>query len=275
MSQFWTALHCRHEAKLWKAVDPVIVAELVGDGSGASGIGAASLAELKKQPIWLQLRNAMLLTRKGGAIRHRLLLAAQEELGGRLGRVATGGSHTPAPVRRFMAFMLESGSSTNIHDAYGSTEFPGIATNGIISESVELKLEPVVRGGELLYSPDVHDRHSKPRGEIVVRRKGEKGPREVYYWNLPEKTAETWDEGGWYRTGDVGELVYEYDVVPNSYQQPPKICGHAWARQPLLRIIDRVKSLEEVYVRQRAALAAGGVQHVWCRISLLSFRIGV
>jgi hypothetical protein len=53
---------------------------------------------------------------------------------------------------------------------------------------------------------------------------------------------------GRYHTGDVGELVYDYDVVPNSYAHPPRLCGHTWTRQPLLRIIDRVQSLEEVYV---------------------------
>ena len=109
---FWTALHCRHEAKLWEQIDPLLVAEISdscgfdshfvstylyrgGDDSGAQ----FALDELRRQPIWLQLREAMLSTRKGSVVQRDLLAAARAEFGGRLKRAVTGGSHTSAPVR--------------------------------------------------------------------------------------------------------------------------------------------------------------------------------
>lgn len=86
-----------------------------------------------------------------------------------------GGSRTPAAVRLFIFFLLEEGSN-GVTDSYGSTEFPGIASNGEIAPDVELKLIPC-QGG---YTPD--DRPN-PRGEILVRRRD--GSRTSYVsWNL-------------------------------------------------------------------------------------------
>ena len=106
--------------------------------------------------------------------------------------------------------------------ADGSTEFPGISRNGEISGEIELKLEPVVMSGKTIYSPQDTPH---PRGEIVVRRKD--GLR-TQYWQRPELDAEVWRDG-WFHTGDVGQLDY------------------GAAQAPKLKVIDRVKALEEVY----------------------------
>ena len=207
------------------------------------------LAVVRQAPIWAELRQRLLSCREGGAIRKRLLDSARDELGGSLMECATGGSHTPESVQHFMSFMLEEKCARMVKDAYGATEFPGISANGIIAANVELRLDPVRRDDQLLYSPD--DR-PHPRGEVMVRLLGETPPAKVFYWNRPEKTAAAWDSDGWYRTGDVGELDYQGKVIPNEYQrldsEEQQVTGHTWTRRPLLRIIDRVSALEEVYI---------------------------
>lgn len=148
-----------------------------------------------------------------------------------------GGSRTPEAVRRFMFFLLEDGSN-GVTDSYGSTEFPGIASNGEIAPDVELKLIACPGG----YSPD--DR-PHPRGEILVRRKD--GSR-TSYWKNEELTASAWDVDGWYHTGDVGLLNYKQEQVPNRYSEIPRAKGHNWtAGVGYLQVIDRVKQLEELY----------------------------
>mmetsp|Transcript_30395 Transcript_30395/g.91143 ORF Transcript_30395/g.91143 Transcript_30395/m.91143 type:complete len:1957 (+) Transcript_30395:98-5968(+) len=254
---FWVALHARHEARLHHeadGIDAALIAKLCGRARAAVDAGDLAMATLQKQPLWHELRTAFLSTREGGAIRAQKLHEARAELGACLVRAATGGSHTPHAVREFMAFMLQSGSAdSGVLDAYGSTEFPGISVNGVVAESVELKLIPVVRqtaDGEdaLVYAPDERGMCPNPRGEICVRRRVAVGPPAVYYWNEAELTASAWDADGWYHTGDVGELDYRAEVVPNTHASIPRVTGHAWARTPLLRIIDRVKTLEEMYV---------------------------
>ncbi|KAK3245718.1 hypothetical protein CYMTET_44731 [Cymbomonas tetramitiformis] len=91
-------------------------------------------------PEWSRITSAFLATRRGGAIRVRLLRQSRQDLGGCLQVVATGGSRTPSEVLKFMAHVLQEGCAS-VKDCYGSTEFPGISTNGIVAEDVELKLE--------------------------------------------------------------------------------------------------------------------------------------
>lgn len=120
-------------------------------------------------------------------------------------------------------------------NSYGATEFPGISSNGEVAGDIDLKLMPVTRESEnretgrletvALYSP-ADTPH--PRGEIVVRRKD--GTTAGYFEN-PEATASNFKDG-WYYTGDVGQLNFQ--TLSSS-------------GQPLLTIIDRVKSLEEIY----------------------------
>ncbi len=275
MANFWSALHARHETRLRAALDEELTSLLCGraaDGAAAGSAAASSSSSLPSssssstaasvrrladsQPLlWDQLRAALLSTRRGGAVLQSLLNVARTELGGSLQLAATGGSLTPRAVRAFMAHLLSDGNETRVKDSYGMTEFPGISSNGEIAADVDLKLAPVVRGGVLVYDPDDPRR---PRGEIWVRRKRSPGqtnaPDRISFWKRPDLDAAKWlpeAEGGWFRTGDVGELDYSTRVTPNEYHETSCVLGHPeWrAAQPLLRVIDRVKSLEEIYWR--------------------------
>eukprot|EP00854_Cymbomonas_tetramitiformis_P002697 gene2697-3471_t len=53
-------------------------------------------------PEWSRITSAFLATRRGGAIRVRLLRQSRQDLGGCLQVVATGGSRTPSEVLKFM-----------------------------------------------------------------------------------------------------------------------------------------------------------------------------
>jgi hypothetical protein len=126
------------------------------------------------------------------------------------------------------------GNEEGVHDSYGSTEFPGISRNGEISSVVELRLFPVIMSGATVYAPRGSLKataDSVDGGEIAVRRID--GYR-THYWNRPDLDRLAW-RGGWYFTGDVGQLDYS----PNT--------GTGSASGPRLKIIDRVKSLEELY----------------------------
>jgi long-subunit acyl-CoA synthetase (AMP-forming) len=204
MATFWSTLHGRHLTSLNDKVDAALGTWLREDGEfgemfaleeeGTEG----ALTAVKEGASWQELRDAYLSTRTGGALRKRELNSVRADLGGSLQMLATGGSHTPAPVLYFMSFLLGAeGNETRVTDAYGSTEFPGITSNGQIAEGVEMKLEPVMRSQTVggvkvevaVYSP--HDTPC-PRGEIVVRRKGGPAAKPSYYWNRPELNKEAW-----------------------------------------------------------------------------------
>jgi hypothetical protein len=109
--------------------------------------------------------------------------------------------------------------NARIIDSYGTTEAPGIASNGILNENnYDLKLVDVP--SQMYFASD-------GIGEIVVRSKGKYDTRE--YWKNPEATASAWDSDGWYATGDIGQL-----------------------KADKLAIVDRKSSLLELYVEGRS-----------------------
>ncbi len=115
----------------------------------------------------------------------------REALGGRVQGIVTGS----APLQPRLAKVFSAGQIP-VREGYGLTETSPvltynrfgsenamIGTVGIPLENVEIKLD--------------HD------GEILA-----KGPNIMMgYYNKPEATAEVMTDDGWFRTGDIGEMV--------------------------------------------------------------------
>ena len=243
MSYLWQDLYSMHQRRLLPRLQALLAARL----PGADGAATAACLQAQRPLLWDELVAALLRTRAGMLAQKAELDTSKRLMGGSLAFGATGGSHTPPEVKEFVAALLPTAGC--LSDSYGSTEFPGISNNGVIGADVELKLVPVVRVGEdrvgedgklvegkskTLYSPD---ERPFPRGEIVVRRKD--GTQTAYFGNAAE-TAKAW-KGGWYYTGDVGQLEY--------ISRMPSLGAKARVLQDArkLSIIDRVKSLEELY----------------------------
>ncbi|MDO5502542.1 MAG: AMP-binding protein [Actinomycetia bacterium] len=96
-----------------------------------------------------------------------------------------------------------------IHEAYGMTENTAVATSNMPGR---VRLGTV---GEA--HPGIEVRLDEATGEVLTRHAG----NFVGYWNKPEATAETFDEDGWLKTGDVGE----------------------WVEGTHLKIVDRIKDI--------------------------------
>ena len=117
--------------------------------------------------------------------------ALQERLGMRRVRWSATGAAPIAP--EVIEFFI--GIGVPVSELYGMTENAAVATCNFAGR---LKLGTV---GEPY--PDIGFRIDEETGEIQTKHGG------VFagYWNKPEKTAETFTEDGWLKTGDVGEWV--------------------------------------------------------------------
>jgi long-chain acyl-CoA synthetase len=117
--------------------------------------------------------------------------ALRERIGLRRCRWAGTGAAAIAPeVIEFF-----HGLGINLYELYGMTENSAIATVNFVGR---MKLGTV---GEPY--PEIELKLDPETGEILTKHPGVfKG-----YWNKPDKTAETFTEDGWLRTGDVGEWV--------------------------------------------------------------------
>ena len=265
LSDFWTTLYAAHRRLLESALAEALCGSRgVPAGGGAAHATAEVVEEIEELPVaavlrefhramaeggvtaqalrasaaWPDLCEAFLSTRLGGGVHQRVLRHTRAQLGGALLITVTGGSHTSADVVTFMSRLMSAGNESRVYNSYGSTEFPGISRNGEINDALELKLIPVEerehegeggrRGGarRTLYAPT--DR-PHPRGEIVVRWKN---GLQTQYWKRPELDKQMWRDG-WFYTGDVGALDYTHPRVVET--------------GPLLTIVDRVTSLEEIY----------------------------
>ena len=115
----------------------------------------------------------------------------KERIGLRRCRYAASGAAPIAPevLEFFMGLGIE------IYELYGMTENSAVATVNYPGRAMVGTVgEPYVEGTV---------RIDEETGEIQTKHDGVfKG-----YWNKPEKTAETFTDDGWLRTGDVGEWV--------------------------------------------------------------------
>jgi len=117
--------------------------------------------------------------------------ALKERIGMRRVRYAASGAAPIAPevLRDFL------GMGVPMFELYGMTENCAVATtNRPGRNKVGTVGEPY---------PEIGFRIDDDTGEIQTKHKA----NFVGYWNNPEKTAETFTEDGWLKTGDVGEWV--------------------------------------------------------------------
>ncbi len=117
--------------------------------------------------------------------------ALQERVGLRHCRRAASGAAPIAPevLQFFMGIGIE------VFELYGMTENSAVAT---VNYPGRLKLGTV---GEAY--DGIGLRIDEETGEIQTKHEG----NFLGYWQKPEKTAETFTEDGWLKTGDVGEWV--------------------------------------------------------------------
>ncbi len=121
----------------------------------------------------------------------RLVLSkVRERLGGRLRFCVSGGAPLPLFINEFFHAI-----GIRILEGYGLTETsPVIAVNGL--EPGKTRLGTVGQAISNVEAKIADD------GELCVR-----GPSVMSgYWNLPDKTAEAFDNEGFFLTGDIAEI---------------------------------------------------------------------
>ena len=120
-----------------------------------------------------------------------LFRALQERVGLRHVRRASSGAAPIAPevLQFFMGIGIE------VYELYGMTENSAVAT---VNYPGRVKLGTV---GEPY--ADIGLRLDEETGEIQTKHAG----NFAGYWGKPDKTAETFTDDGWLKTGDVGEWV--------------------------------------------------------------------
>lgn len=159
-----------------------------------------------------------------------LLLTWFSRFGGRVFIPVTGGGFTSPEVLAWMSQLFMplttagKDQSSRVKDAYGSSEFPGIAVNGVIDSEVQVSIRP------LPFSSC--DDQSSQHGEIMVRRRNT-SQAPVQYWDNPLATSAALYDG-WYRTGDIGCLI-----APD---------GDSETDSKRLMLLGRVADLTELYV---------------------------
>lgn len=139
--------------------------------------------EMSGKSLWYKI--------KLGIARKLIFSKWQEALGGRVLAIASGSAALqPRLARIFFA------AGIPVLEGYGLTETsPVISVNSLQDDGVRFgTVGPLLDNMEVKFAED---------GEIIVR-----GPSVmVGYYKLPEQTAEVLDADGWFKTGDIGEMI--------------------------------------------------------------------
>jgi long-chain acyl-CoA synthetase len=117
--------------------------------------------------------------------------ALHERIGLRRTRYAASGAAPIAPevIRDFL------GMGIDIYELYGMTENAAVATTNFPGRNKVGTVGEPYRGIGLRIDDETGEIQTKHPGNFAG------------YWNKPEKTAQTFTEDGWLKTGDVGEWV--------------------------------------------------------------------
>lgn len=130
----------------------------------------------------------------GYGLADKLVLSkVREGLGGRVRFCISGGAPLPSFVNEFFHSI-----GVRILEGYGLTETsPVVGVNGADPGMTRIgTIGKAIRDVEVKIADD---------GELCIR-----GPNVMTgYWNLPEKTAEVFDDDGFFLTGDIAEIDSE------------------------------------------------------------------
>ena len=133
----------------------------------------------------------------------------KEAVGGRVKAIASGSASLQTRLARVF-----NAAEIPIMEGYGLTETsPVISVNEIKNDGM--------RFGSVGKPIDFMDVRIEEDGEIVV-----KGPNVMLgYYNLPEKTKETFTDDGYFRTGDIGEFRNDFLYITDRKKEMFKTSG--------------------------------------------------
>jgi len=175
----------------------------------------------------------------------KVFKAVRELLGGRVKAMASGAAPLSGQLQEFLEVVF----GAHVMQGYGLTETCACCT---IQRFGEHKYESI---GGLISTAEVRLRDvpdtawnsaaTPPAGEIMIR-----GPVVTKgYFKQPEKTAEAYDDQGWFRTGDVGEFLADGTL---------KIVGRVKALAKNLNgEYIALEALESIYVLNRLVVPNG------------------
>lgn len=149
----------------------------------AYNVGRTALVFRQKNvalPFWLSIRHA---------IADRFVFSKiRDVLGGRLKYFVSGGAPLDATIAEFFFSM-----GILVMEGWGATETSAPSTMNMPDAFKIGSVGRPLPGVEVKVEDD---------GELLIR-----GPNVCLgYWKMPEQSAETFDQDGWYHTGDVGRV---------------------------------------------------------------------
>ncbi|KJE91167.1 hypothetical protein CAOG_02344 [Capsaspora owczarzaki ATCC 30864] len=181
--RMWNVLYSQFQHAL--AIDTAIEQTKLQAGASGTAAGTALPSSLPTSDIAVEVRK-------------RTLARFKQSLGHRLNYAAIGGA---LPSERVLAWMRECWGPTVVRTGYGITEAGSVADNdGKLYPHVQWKLVDVPELG--YFKTDL----PFGRGELLVQSTA----LIPGYFRNEEATTASFDPEGWFRTGDIVELLEEY-----------------------------------------------------------------